>query len=576
MKLRGITITGLKGHDQSLAFERPVSVLIGENGAGKTEVLQALSLLATGSTAGVGKTGDAILRLAREDSIEIRATFDAGTVTRSWTRDSKGSVKEAITGSLLPKGMTGKAAAGYLAGTLGGWAEAWRPGDLWTLSAAKLRARLVSLLAGDLAPEDHVPAGAPKWAHPHEGEDLGAWMARVMDVARREALDAAAERKRIETALAEHVAQYGETLGDGTLGTDAEAERAEAQAELARLREEYAAARDAERKRMGREARRAGLAAELVGLRRVAQQEGAAGVEPVEEIDVSIAAEEQAECDRERAEASAHAKAVWALAGSLCPHCGKTAADGDAAKAADLRLAAAEDAFVAASEAHRKAARGWALACVLASIRDLEAQLESLESSPPPAARPLADIEADARKAEARLALAGATGETEAARQTLEADAAKAREAEAAKARLRDLLAKVEATILDDVRQRIEGPATEALGRPVTVELVDDRGGETCRIAVGGVDVSAISTGERIVFEASLLVALASGAKAQWRPLVIDCLESVSRNRRGAFLGALAEACQRGVVDQVWVAGCPDEVDEPPEGCEVFRLGGAA
>lgn len=574
MKLRGITITGLKGHDQSLAFERPVSVLIGENGAGKTEVLQALSLLATGSTAGVGKTGDAILRLARADSIELRATFDAGTVVRSWARDKKGAVKESITGTLLPKGVTGKAAAGYLAGTLGGWAEAWRPGDLWTLSAAKLRARLVSLLAGDLAPEDHVPDGAPKWAHPHEGEDLGAWMARVMDVARREALDAAAERKRIETALAEHVAQHGETLGDGTLGTDAEAERAEAQAELARLREEYAAARDAERAKTAHAAERASMAAKLTGMRSAAQKEVAGDIETVEEIDVPIAAEEEAECHREYLEARAQHAAVMRLAESKCPHCGKAAASQEDEQAAAARIEAAEAAYLSSCEAHRRTARGWALTVLLAEIRDLEAQLESLESSPPPAARALGDIEADARKAEARLALAGATGETEAARKTLEADAAKARETETKKARLRDLLAKVEATVLDDVRQRIEGPATEALGRPVTVELVDARGGETCRISVGGVDVSAISTGERIVFEASLLVALASGAKAQWRPLVIDCLESVSRNRRGAFLGALAEACQRGVVDQVWVAGCPDEVDEPPEGCEVFRLGG--
>ena len=128
MKLRTITITGLKGVDQSLTFERPVAVLVGENGAGKTEVLQALSLLATGSTAGVGKTGDAIMRLSRGDIIEIRAAFDAGTVVRSWARDKKGAVKESIAGTLLPKGVTGKAAAGYLAGTLGGWAEAWRPG----------------------------------------------------------------------------------------------------------------------------------------------------------------------------------------------------------------------------------------------------------------------------------------------------------------------------------------------------------------------------------------------------------------------------------------------------------------
>lgn len=574
MKLRTITITGLKGHDQSLTFERPAAVLVGENGAGKTEVLQALSLLATGSTAGVGKTGDAIMRLSRGDSIEIRATFDTGAVVRSWTRDKKGAVKETITGTLLPKGVTGKAAAGYLAGTLGGWAEAWRPGDLWALSAAKLRARLVSLLAGDIAPADHVPAGAPTWAQPHEDEDLGAWIARVMDVARREANDATAARKRVATALAEHVAQHGETLGDGTIGLDAEQERAEAQAELARLREEYSTARESMRRRAEHDAKRAELAARLVALRREAQEAGTKGVEPCDEMDLAVA-QEQAEADTDAfRRAEAHLQALLTRSKEPCPHCGKTAADASEVLVARSALNAAEKACEGSSRVVYQRQLGFGLASTLNHIRTLEADLEAIEQASLPEARPLVDIEADAKKAEHRLAMAGAAGETELARQRLEDDLRKAEALEEGRVRLRDLFAMTEATILDDVRARIEGPATEALGKPVTVELVDDRGGETCRIAVGGVDVSAISTGERIVFEASLLVALASGAKSEWKPLVIDCLESVSRGRRGVFLGALAGACRSGGVDQCFVAGCPDEVDEPPEGCEVFRLGG--
>ncbi len=574
MKLRSITITGLKAADRTITIEAPVTVVLGENGEGKTAVLQALSLLATGTTAGIPKTAEGVMRLARGDEIELRAAFDKGTVTRSWRRDKKGAVKETIVGTLLPAGITGKAAAGYLAGVLGGWSEAWRPGDLYSLSPAKLRARLVSLLGADFEPADHVPPGAPKWAQPHEGEDLGTWIARVMDVSRREANDAAAERKRIAAALAEHVAQWGETLGDGTLGTDAESERAEAQVELARLREEYAAARDAERAKTEHAAKRAGLAAELVGLRRVAQQEATAGVDPVEEIDVSIAAEEQAECDRAQAEAKTRHAVIWEQAESKCPHCGKAAADLETVKAAELQVVLTDRAFVTACEAHRKASRGWALACVLASIRETEAQLEALEAAPPPAARPLADIEADARKAEARLALAGATGETEAARKTLEDDLAKATATEAAKVQMRDDFAKVEATILDDVRARIEGPASAALGKAVTVELVDARGGETCRLAADGVDVSAISTGEQIVFTAALLGALASGAKAEWRPLVIDCLESVSLSRRPVFLEALRGLVVSGAVHQVIIAGCCDSAPANMDGVDVMTLGG--
>lgn len=566
MKLRGITITGLKGHDQSLAFERPVSVLIGENGAGKTEVLQALSLLATGSTAGVGKTGDAILRLARADSIELRATFDAGTVVRSWARDKKGAVKESIAGTLLPKGVTGKAAAGYLAGTLGGWAEAWRPGDLWTLSPAKLRARLVSLLATGFDPADHVPAGAPEKLKPADGEGLDEWISRATSATRDALNEARRELREAEAALAAHVAEYGEMLSDES------ADAKGIEAELRGLRGELAAAAAHRAKHQQRQSDRAALAAALVSKR--AELARYAGVLSATDLDVAAAEEEHEEASKEAARASAEMMAAGRLVNQACPHCGKTARSKDEVAELGLVSAAADKRVSEARAALEAARRGCQVALLEESVREVEQRLHVLDAADDAPAPDTSAIEARIQDAERRLQLAARGVEMVAERERMTLAVTEyGRKTEVRKV-MADRFAEVEATILDDVRQRIEGPATEALGRPVTVELVDARGGETCRISVGGVDVSAISTGERIVFEASLLVALASGAKAQWRPLVIDCLESVSRNRRGAFLGALAEACQRGVVDQVWVAGCPDEVDEPPEGCEVFRLGG--
>ena len=54
------------------------------------------------------------------------------------------------------------------------------------------------------------------------------------------------ERAKVATALAEHVAQHGETLGDGTLGLDPEAERAAARAGRAAWAARAAARAEAE------------------------------------------------------------------------------------------------------------------------------------------------------------------------------------------------------------------------------------------------------------------------------------------------------------------------------------------
>lgn len=563
MKLQRLTVSGLKGHDRSLDFTAPVSVLIGDNGAGKTEVLQALSLLATGTTVGVAKNAEGVMRLARGDRIEIRAVFDMGSVTRSWTRDSKGSVKEAITGSLVGKGST-KEAAGYLARVLGGWSEAWRPADLFALSPAKLRARLVSLLATGFDPADHVPAGAPEKLKPADGEGLDEWISRATSATRDALNEARRELREAEAALAAHVAEYGEMLSDES------ADAKGIEAELRGLRGELAAAAAHRAKHQQRQSDRAALAAALVSKR--AELARYAGVLSATDLDVAAAEEEHEEASKEAARASAEMMATGRLVNQACPHCGKTARSKDEVAELGLVSAAADKRVSEARAALEAARRGYQVALLEESVREVEQRLQVLDAADDAPAPDTSAIEARIQDAERRLQLAARGVEMVAERERMTLAVTEyGRKTEVRKV-MADRFAEVEATILDDVRQRIEGPVSDALGRPVTVELVDARGNASCRLAVDGVDVSAISTGEQIVFTVALLCALAAGARSEWKPLVIDCLESVHSTRRKAFLSALADACARGVIDQAFVAGCPDQVEAPEEGVEIMTL----
>lgn len=188
------------------------------------------------------------------------------------------------------------------------------------------------------------------------------------------------------------------------------------------------------------------------------------------------------------------------------------------------------------------------------------------------APRAAAAIEAEIRAAETALVAAGQANEAADLRESTEEQIKLTREEEIAAKRWLEKFQAIEGDILKAIKERIEGPASAVLGKRVTVVLRDARGGDTCRFAVGGVDVSSISTGERLAFVAGLLIALAGGAQSQWRPLVLDSIEAVSANNRPRFLESLAAAARDGRVDQVIVAGCPD-IAGAPEGVQLVTFG---
>lgn len=204
---------------------------------------------------------------------------------------------------------------------------------------------------------------------------------------------------------------------------------------------------------------------------------------------------------------------------------------------------------------------------------DYELALAELAEIPPPA-RTAAEIEAAIAGVERELAAAGRAEQRARDREgaVLQIEVL-TRRANAAAAMV-TALERVERDMLAHVRGRIEKVASERAGEPITVELVDARGGETCRLFASGVDAATKSKGERIVFLASLVSALAAGSTAEWRPLVVDEIESVSRDRRAAFVRACLDAVASGAVSQAFLGGCPDTW-EPIEGVQVLDLDAA-
>lgn len=101
-----------------------------------------------------------------------------------------------------------------------------------------------------------------------------------------------------------------------------------------------------------------------------------------------------------------------------------------------------------------------------------------------------------------------------------------------------------------------------ATGAPVEVLLEDERGKDTCRLTVGGVNVAALSGGEMLMWLAANVITLAPSTSAAWRPLLLDRIEAVSKGKRGAFLGAVAQAFREGLITQAILTGCPDSVPE--------------
>lgn len=87
MKLNRIEGLNIKGRNIAADFE-PLTIIAGPNAGGKTSVRQAITLAALGHLPNLGKrpSAAAVLRTEGMDLMDIRATFDAGTITRTWKK----------------------------------------------------------------------------------------------------------------------------------------------------------------------------------------------------------------------------------------------------------------------------------------------------------------------------------------------------------------------------------------------------------------------------------------------------------------------------------------------------------
>lgn len=136
-------------------------------------------------------------------------------------------------------------------------------------------------------------------------------------------------------------------------------------------------------------------------------------------------------------------------------------------------------------------------------------------------------------------------------------------------------LAGIHQEMLASAVSLIEGRFQAATGAPVTVALEDERGNPDCKIQVSGFDVTGLSGGEMRMWLAANVMVFAPTSGAKWAPLIQDGIEAVSIDKREAYLAALVEAQQAGVVSQVLLSGCPDSVPAV-DGVTVTQLGGEA
>lgn len=97
------------------------------------------------------------------------------------------------------------------------------------------------------------------------------------------------------------------------------------------------------------------------------------------------------------------------------------------------------------------------------------------------------------------------------------------------------------------------------LSAPVSVDLYDARGNETCRISIGGVPIAAVSGGELAMFCVGLALATADQHRDGWRVLPMDRIESLDGANRRALYSVAIDSVRSGELEQVFLAGCVED-----------------
>lgn len=185
VRLVRISHVGLKARD-AVHDLGAVSLLVGENGRGKSSVIDALHLLVNGFVPNVDKTNDGIFTLCRKGCKELRVEgwleMSDGRevhVSRAWKRATRGgkiTISQEIRNSEVGGSLDEHRI--WLASHLGALTEAWDPSVFIDLTPSKMREKLLRLLPDSNAKlEQIVPADCPSWALPkHVDPEPNVWV----------------------------------------------------------------------------------------------------------------------------------------------------------------------------------------------------------------------------------------------------------------------------------------------------------------------------------------------------------------------------------------------------------------
>lgn len=672
MKLTNIKTTGLLHADWEHSFESPVTVFVGENGAGKTTVLHAIALLTQGviEDPSIPRTNQGVMRLARDKKIVIEALFEAEggakhVVTRVWKRDKKGGVKEEVAQDFDPsKSGSLNDQQALLRQLGGGLTELWNPYAFLMLPPARLRSRLITLLCdggssgGDLRKllPDDLPSRLAPSSMTQPAEE---WLRLSIATISRDIIEHQTELRKLEAilegledAFEDHATAIQRVTDELSEVTDEslkvgrrlglEARLAEVKAGLEQrptsARPDDAAVEEAEqnhtraeevaraawRKREELGSKRKTLGAQLA---RLTHEDIALGVNTQPTLDVVQTSEaaQAALVDRDKAVKVFHGlkdafdrmfgPKGWASSVPPCASCG-AAQDfsrvreeqkravleqervcGELTKTAASLIATADQALRQQKQRENLETRD----AIEADLLEAEGALAALEAAEDPDAfkakvdllkrlqrqhddfdlleeeelrldAEIGDYEAASNPEDLKAHHAELVAELErltmlqARRQELTKAASSLNEREGfltdAKA-WKSRLVGIETQLLKTVKDKLETSITTQVGRPVEVSLVSPKGLPDCRFMVGGVDWSALSDGESMRFMGGVVTALLRSSQSDWRPLLLDRLEAISKKARRDYLKSLVEAVEHQHVSQVLICGCPD--DEIPD-----------